>query len=134
MLDILTDISEGRGTEEDLEMLEELAVVIKESSLCGLGKTAPNPVLTTIQYFRHEYKAHIKDKKCPAHVCRELNVYNINAELCEKNGHGCGVCRRECPEDAITGKKGKPHRVIQDKCEKCGVCYDVCKFDAVYIE
>jgi len=131
---ILTKITEGEGTMEDLELLENLANVIKDTSLCGLGKSAPNPVLTTMRYFKDEYLAHITDKKCPARVCRQLNTYVINAEICASKGHGCGVCRRECPEQAISGEKNISHIIDQEKCVKCGVCFDVCKFNAVTIE
>ncbi|KPJ59311.1 MAG: NADH dehydrogenase [Latescibacteria bacterium DG_63] len=134
MLNILTRITEGKGTEEDLTLLEELAHSIKDSALCGLGNTAPNPVLTTIKYFRNEYEAHIKDKKCPARVCRQLNTYVIDENVCVKDGHGCDLCRRNCASDAILGEKGKAHTVVQEKCIKCGVCYDVCNFNAVKIE
>jgi len=134
LLDILTRITEGKGNMEDLDLLEGLSRVVKETSLCGLGQTAPNPILTTMKYFRDEYEAHIKDKKCPAKVCRQLNTYTIDEERCVTVGHGCGVCMRECPEKAITGEKKKAHRVNQEICEKCGVCYDVCRFDAVIVE
>ena len=134
MLEILTKITQGEGTEEDLQLLEELANEVKKSALCGLGKTAPNPVLTTLRYFRDEYETHIREKKCPAHVCRKLNVYTIDPEICVTKGHGCGVCMRECPEGAIAGEKNKPHRIEQDKCIKCGVCYEVCRFKAIYIQ
>jgi NADH:ubiquinone oxidoreductase subunit F (NADH-binding) len=130
---ILTDITEGSGTEGDLEILEQLAMSVKSTSLCGLGQTAPNPVLTTIRYFRDEYEAHIDEKKCPAHTCLKLNTYAIDPEICVTDGHGCGVCRRECPENAISGEKGKAHKIDQDTCQKCGVCYDVCNFNAITI-
>lgn len=134
MLDILTRITEGKGSEEDLVLLEELANTVKETSLCGLGKTAPNPVLTTLRYFRDEYIAHIRDKKCPAHVCRQLNVYTIDPQICLEKGHGCDVCRRNCASEAIIGTKGVAHRIDQSKCIKCGVCYEVCNFGAVKVE
>ncbi|OQX55494.1 MAG: NADH-quinone oxidoreductase subunit F [Candidatus Aminicenantes bacterium 4484_214] len=134
MLDILDRITKGEGTEEDLQLLEDLAVSIKETALCGLGKTAPNPVLTTLRYFRDEYLTHIRDKKCPAHVCRDLNVYTIDEKTCLEVGHGCDVCRRNCASEAIIGEKNQPHRIVQEKCIKCGVCYDVCKFGAVKVE
>ncbi len=134
MLDILTRITEGHGTMDDLRALEEIAWVVKQTSLCGLGKTAPNPVLTTIKYFRDEYIAHIEAHKCPAHVCRELNTYRIDPVICVERGHGCGVCRRECPEKAIFGEKNQPHRIDVTKCKKCGVCVDVCHFNAVIVE
>jgi NADH:ubiquinone oxidoreductase subunit F (NADH-binding)/(2Fe-2S) ferredoxin/NAD-dependent dihydropyrimidine dehydrogenase PreA subunit len=131
---ILTKITEGKGTLIDLKLLEDLSNIIKNTALCGLGKTAPNPVLTTLRYFKDEYLAHIVDKKCPAHVCRKLNIYRIDPEICVTKGHGCGVCRRQCPEEAITGEKNKPHVIDPDACDKCGVCYDVCNFGAVIIE
>jgi len=134
MLNILTRITEGKGTEEDLTLLEEMAHSIKDSALCGLGKTAPNPVLTTLRYFRDEYEAHIREKKCPAHACRQLNVYSIDPETCLNTGHGCDLCRRNCASEAIRGEKGQAHEIIQEKCIKCGVCYDVCNFNAVKVE
>jgi len=127
MDEILTDICEGRGSTDQLDLLEELSVVVKGSSLCALGSTAPNPVLSTLQYFRDEYEAHIKDKKCPAGVCRELIQYSIDSEECT----GCGVCVKACPENAITGEEKEPRMINQDKCIKCGSCYDVCRFSAV---
>ncbi len=134
MLDILTRLTEGKGTEEDLVLLEELAQTVKEASLCGLGKTAPNPVLTTLRYFRDEYITHIRDKKCPAHVCRQLNVYTIDPQVCLEKGHGCDVCRRNCASEAILGAKGEAHKIDQSKCIKCGVCFDVCNFNAVRVD
>ena len=133
MLEILIRITEGKGVEEDLDLLEDLSHFVIDSSLCALGGSAPNPVLTSLKYFREEYEAHIRDKKCPARACRQLNVYTIDPEICVSKGHGCGVCRRECPENAITGEKNKPHIIKQDACEKCGVCFDVCKFGAIQI-
>lgn len=134
MLQILDRITKGEGTMEDLDLLEDLALSIKDTALCGLGKTAPNPVLTTLRYFREEYEVHIRDKKCPAHVCRELNTYTIDEKICVETGHGCDLCRRNCASEAIIGEKNQPHRIIQDKCIKCGVCFDVCNFGAVKIE
>ncbi len=134
MLEILDRITKGEGTMEDLNLLEDLAVSIKDTALCGLGKTAPNPVLTTLRYFREEYEAHITNKKCPAHVCRELNTYTIDEKICVEVGHGCDLCRRNCASDAIIGEKNQLHRIVQDKCIKCGVCFDVCNFGAVKIE
>jgi NADH:ubiquinone oxidoreductase subunit F (NADH-binding)/(2Fe-2S) ferredoxin/NAD-dependent dihydropyrimidine dehydrogenase PreA subunit len=134
MLDILTRITEGQGTWEDLALLEEMAVAVKDSALCGLGKTAPNPVLTTLRYFRGEYETHIRDKKCPAHACRQLNVYSIDSDRCLTAGKGCDVCRRNCASEAITGAKNEPHSIDQAKCIKCGVCLDVCNFGAVKVE
>jgi len=128
MSQILTDITEGRGKEGDIELLERLSATLADSSLCALGSTAPNPVLTTIRYFRDEYEAHIKDKRCPAGVCRELVTYSIDEEKCP----GCGLCVKACPVEAITdmGKK-KPVVLDQEKCIKCGACYDVCNLGAI---
>jgi NADH-quinone oxidoreductase subunit F len=128
MSQILTDITEGRGKEGDIELLERLSAAIADSSLCALGSTAPNPVLTTIRYFRDEYETHIKDKRCPAGVCKELVTYLIDEEKCP----GCGLCVKACPVEAITdmGKK-KPVVLDQERCIKCGACYDVCNLDAV---
>ena len=127
MLEILDKITEGKGTLEDLDKLETLAETIKNSSLCGLGQTAPNPVLSTLKYFRHEYEAHIVDKKCPAGVCQALLEYSIIPEKCK----GCGLCARKCPTDAISGKVKEPYVIDVEKCIKCGACMDACKFDAV---
>ncbi len=127
MLETLNRITEGKGQEGDIEKLEELAHQIIDNSLCGLGQTAPNPVLTTIRYFRDEYEAHIKDKKCPAKKCRELLTYEVIDENCT----GCMVCAKKCPTDAIRGEKKQVHFVEQDKCIKCGVCYSRCKFEAI---
>lgn len=126
MLEILNRISEGKGEEEDIEKLQELAAQIKDSSLCGLGQTAPNPVLTTLKYFRNEYEAHIKDKKCPAKACKELIIYEINDKCI-----GCGACARVCPTKAITGEKKQKHLIDQAKCIKCGACFDTCKFSSI---
>jgi len=130
MLEILTRITQGKGEKGDIELLEELSEVIKDTSLCALGQTAPNPVLTTIRYFRDEYEAHIKDKKCPAKVCRELITYAIDEEKCT----GCMRCLKECPQQAIVGERKKPHQILQEKCIKCGICYESCRFDAVKVE
>jgi NADH-quinone oxidoreductase subunit F len=129
MLQILTRICEGNGREGDIELLEELSDMVQKFSLCGLGTSAPNPVLTTIRYFRHEYEAHIRDKKCEAGVCKALFHYEIDEAACT----GCGLCARKCPQEAITGEKKKVHRLDQEKCIRCGICYDACKFDAVVI-
>ncbi|MEW6482345.1 MAG: NADH-ubiquinone oxidoreductase-F iron-sulfur binding region domain-containing protein, partial [bacterium] len=130
MLEILTRITEGKGEISDISLLEELALTIKSASLCGLGQTAPNPVLTTLKYFRDEYEAHIKDKKCPAKVCKALLTYSINPNVCT----GCGLCAKKCPNNAISGEKKKAHKIDQDKCIKCGICYDTCKFGAIIVE
>jgi len=127
MLEILIRITEGEGKEGDVELLEEMAATIKDSSLCALGQTAPNPVLTTIKFFRDEYDAHIREKRCPAHSCSALLVYQIDAEACK----GCGLCAKNCPQEAISGERNDPHEIDQDLCIKCGVCFDVCKFGAV---
>ncbi|MGB2688335.1 MAG: NADH-ubiquinone oxidoreductase-F iron-sulfur binding region domain-containing protein [Desulfobacterales bacterium] len=130
MLDILTDICKGNGKEGDVKLLEELGMMIQKFSLCGLGTSAPNPVLTTILYFRDEYEAHIKDKKCPSGVCKPLFHYEIDEEAC----NGCTLCAKRCPEEAITGEKKEPHNLNMEKCIKCGICYDACKFDAILIK
>jgi NAD-dependent dihydropyrimidine dehydrogenase PreA subunit len=130
LLDILTRICAGDGQEGDVDLLEELAEAIKEGSLCALGMTAPNPVLTTIKYFKDEYIAHIRDKKCPAGVCKALIQYEISRDNCT----GCMACLKACPADAITGEKKQPHVIDPAKCTKCGACYDVCKFEAVLVE
>ncbi|HEY9206162.1 MAG TPA: NADH-ubiquinone oxidoreductase-F iron-sulfur binding region domain-containing protein, partial [Candidatus Methanoperedens sp.] len=127
MGEILTDITEGRGRMEDLSLIEDLSGVLKDASLCGLGTTAANPVISTLKYFRDEYVAHIRDHKCPAGVCRELITYGIDAGSCT----GCGRCLKNCPSGAIEGEKKHPHTLDTTKCIKCGICYDVCKFDAV---
>jgi NADH-quinone oxidoreductase subunit F len=129
MLEILQRITEGEGREGDIEMLEELSHQIKENSLCGLGQTAPNPVLTTIRYFRDEYQAHIHDKKCPALACKKLVTYKVFDEKCT----GCTVCAKNCPVDAISGERKQIHFIDQDKCIRCGVCYSKCKFDAIVL-
>jgi ferredoxin len=127
MLEILTRICEGKGELQDLKLLEDLAKNIITSSLCGLGQTAPNPVLTTIRYFRDEYLAHIEEKRCPAGVCPALIKYEIIPEKCV----GCTVCARKCPVDAISGEVKKVHHIDDEKCIKCGVCLDSCKFNAI---
>ncbi len=129
MLEILTRITEGQGEEGDIEKLEELAYQIKDNSLCGLGQTAPNPVLTTIKYFRHEYEAHIQDKKCPALNCKKLLTYTVDPEKCT----GCTVCAKNCPSNAIDGERKKVHFIRQDACIKCGMCFTKCKFDAIVL-
>jgi NADH:ubiquinone oxidoreductase subunit F (NADH-binding)/(2Fe-2S) ferredoxin len=130
MYEILDDITEGRGKRGDIERLEELGWVVRETSLCALGGTAPNPVLSTIKYFRDEYEAHIEEKRCPAGVCKALIQYTIDPELCT----ACGRCRKDCPSDAISGAKKVPHTIDQEKCIKCGMCIEACKFDAVTVQ
>lgn len=129
MLRILNNICEGKGKDGDIELLEELAEFIKDASLCALGTTAPNPALSTIKYFRDEYEAHIKEKRCPARVCKELIAYYIDPEKCQ----ACRICAKECPTGAIYGKKDIVHVIVQGKCIKCGTCLDVCpeRFGAV---
>lgn len=127
---ILERISEGKGQEGDIETLEWMGKTIADGSLCALGGSAPAPVLSTIRYFRDEYEAHIRDKKCPAGVCKELITYTIDAEACT----GCKLCIKPCPTDAITGEKKVVHVLDQEKCIKCGACYEVCKFDAVIVK
>jgi len=127
MLEILERITTGRGKEGDLELLEELGHYIRATSLCGLGMTAPNPVLSTLRYFRDEYEQHIRNKKCPAAVCRDLITYSILEAVCT----GCGACKRVCPADAIRGVRKKPHRIDTELCVKCGTCFDACKFKAI---
>jgi NADH:ubiquinone oxidoreductase subunit F (NADH-binding) len=129
MLEVLTDICKGLGRPGDIELLEEMGTMVQRFSLCGLGTSAPNPVLTTIMYFRNEYEAHINDKRCPAGVCKPLFHYEIDPENCT----GCTLCAKKCPQEAISGRKKSPHELDQADCIKCGICYDVCKFQAVAI-
>lgn len=130
MLEILTRICEGKGKPEDIDKLETLAVTIKNASFCGLGQTSPNPVLSSLKYFRHEYEAHIFDKKCPAGVCKSLLNYKIQKDKCK----GCGLCARNCPVECILGKVKEPYEINLEKCIKCGACFEKCKFEAIVKE
>jgi NADH:ubiquinone oxidoreductase subunit F (NADH-binding) len=126
---ILEAICGGRGKQGDIELLERLSRVLIDGAICGLGNTAPNPVLTTIRYFRDEYEAHIDQKKCPGGVCKALILYSIDSEKCT----GCGACLKVCAAEAVTGERKQPHVIDPKKCIKCGACYEVCKFDAVVV-
>jgi len=126
---ILEAICGGRGKKGDIELLERISQILIDGSICGLGKTAPNPVLTTIKYFRDEYETHINENKCPAAVCKDLIFYDINAKVCT----GCGACRRVCLSEAITGELKQPHAINLKKCIKCGACYEACKFEAIVV-
>jgi len=130
MWEIVRDISEGKGKEGDIELLEELAEAVKDASMCGLGQTAANPVLSTLRYFRDEYEAHIKEKKCPAGVCKDLIQYFILEDKCT----GCLACIKVCPQEAISGELKKLHIIDQNKCIKCGACVEACRFDAIIIK
>jgi NADH:ubiquinone oxidoreductase subunit F (NADH-binding)/(2Fe-2S) ferredoxin/NAD-dependent dihydropyrimidine dehydrogenase PreA subunit len=129
MLDTLTRICDGRGQAGDIEALERLAATVQVDSLCGLGQTAPNPVLSTLRYFRAEYEAHVYDRRCPAGVCRGLIIYEIDASACT----GCMVCARNCPAGAISGEKQQPHTIDPELCTRCGLCMQVCKFNGVRV-
>lgn len=126
-LHLLTRMTEGQADTEDMDLLDELSQTIKDASQCGLGKTAPNPILSTMKYFHEEYVSHVKDKKCTAGVCKPLFAYEIDPDACK----ACGKCKPDCPVAAITGEKKVPHAIIAEKCTKCGACYDICPFDAV---
>jgi NADH:ubiquinone oxidoreductase subunit F (NADH-binding) len=130
MAEILNRICEGEGRSQDLGLLEDLSQTMIDTSLCGLGLTAPNPVLSTLRYFGEEYETHIKEKKCPARFCRELISFSIDPEKCT----GCGACVKVCPVEAIIGEKKKVHQLDEEKCVKCRGCYEACKFDAVLIQ
>jgi len=129
MYRIVSDICAGKGKEEHISLLEELGQAVKDASMCALGGTAPNPVLSTLRYFRDEYEAHIRDHRCPAGVCKALLTFSIDPEKCK----ACLLCNKNCPQNAISGEKKKPQKIDQEKCIKCGVCRDVCKFDAVIV-
>jgi len=130
MSDILEDICAGKGKDGDIEILEEMSKAITDGSLCALGGSAPNPVMSTIRYFREEYDAHIKEHRCPAGVCKALITYSIDAEKCT----GCGLCAKVCSVRAITGEKKKAHIIDKDKCTRCGACIQSCKFDAINVK
>ena len=123
MLDILTDITTGKGKEQDLQLLPQMAEAVKLGSLCALGQSSPNPILTTTRFFMDEYEAHIKDGICPARDCKEFILYTIDPEICD----GCMVCLKSCPVGAITGSKDEVHSIDTEKCIKCGTCLDLCK-------
>jgi NADH-quinone oxidoreductase subunit F len=127
MLEILNRICEGKGEEEDVELLTEIAHTVQETSLCALGGSAPNPLLTTLRYFGEEYIAHVRDKKCPAGICKDLIIYSIREDKC----NGCGACAKACPNKAIAGEKKKPHRIEAAKCIKCGICSETCRRQAI---
>jgi len=129
MRDVLADITEGRGQEGDVELLEKMASAIIDGSLCALGNSAPNPVLSTIRYFRDEYEAHIKQKRCPAGVCKALILYSIDPEKCT----GCTLCSKVCPTGAAAGERKKVHAIDAALCTKCGACRESCKFDAIIV-
>jgi NAD-dependent dihydropyrimidine dehydrogenase PreA subunit len=124
---MLDEITKGNGKIEDIKKLEELALMVKNMSLCGLGQTAPNPLLTTIKYFRNEYEAHIVEKRCPAHVCLGLITFLIHADKCKR----CGLCTKNCPTNCISGDKNTPYVIDQSRCVKCGTCVDKCPFKAI---
>ena len=127
LYEMLEKITSGNGTLEDLDKIEELCYHIKDNSLCGLGQTAPNPVLSTLRYFRDEYLAHVVDKRCPAGVCKSLLSYEILPDKCV----GCTLCAKNCPADAITGQVKNAHVIDKEKCIKCGVCFEKCRFGAI---
>lgn len=126
--ELITDVTEGKATEETITLIEELCETVEAGSLCALGTTAMNPVLSTLKFFRDEYMEHVHNKRCPAGVCKELITYEIT-DACT----GCMVCKKRCPESCITGDKKQLHVIDNDKCIKCGICKDVCKYDAVRI-
>ncbi len=130
MLEIITDITEGRGRTEQIDLLEDLAQTMNETALCGLGKTAANPVLSTLRYFRNEYETHINQGKCPAGVCQALITYKVDQDNCTS----CGLCKKTCPHDAIIGKKKEIPEIVADLCQKCGICRSECKFDAIQVQ
>jgi NADH:ubiquinone oxidoreductase subunit F (NADH-binding) len=130
LLRILTAITQGKGTIDQIETLRKIGDTMKKASLCGLGQTAANPVLTTLRYFEDEYRAHIEENRCPAGACRALITFSIDAATCT----GCGACKRACPVDAISGEKKQPHSIDESLCIQCGSCRQVCKFDSVHVQ
>jgi len=130
MLEVLTRMTKGEAEEGDLEVLEELCDVVRSSSLCALGTTAPNPTAAALKYFRDEFIAHVREKRCPAHVCRDLVTFRIDPEKCT----GCTACAGACPTAAIQGERKEAHSIDQEKCIKCGACLQRCQFDAVLVE
>jgi NAD-dependent dihydropyrimidine dehydrogenase PreA subunit len=130
MHQIVELICQGKATQEDIEFLEELAEVVKDASLCGLGQTAPFPLLSTLKYYKDEYDAHVYEKRCPAGVCKELIEYLIIEDKCT----GCRVCAINCPQKCIAGEKKQLHVIDREKCDRCGICRDSCKFDAVIVK
>ncbi|MCX5836121.1 MAG: 4Fe-4S binding protein, partial [Deltaproteobacteria bacterium] len=130
MNEILQDICDGKGKAGDIELLESMSQGLVDGALCALGSTAANPILSTLKYFRKEYVAHVRDKKCPAGVCKALIRFSISKEKCT----GCGVCLKKCPTECISGEKKKVHVIDKTKCIKCGVCKESCKFDAIIVE
>ncbi|MFW5829951.1 MAG: NADH-ubiquinone oxidoreductase-F iron-sulfur binding region domain-containing protein, partial [Planctomycetota bacterium] len=128
MLETVTRICTGHGREGDIEDLEELGATIKDTALCGLGQTAPNPVLSTLRHFRKEYDEHVMDKRCAAGACTDLMSYFIDEESCK----GCTLCKKKCPVEAITGELKQAHAIDQEKCIGCGACYEACRLGAVY--
>jgi ferredoxin len=130
MWEIVSKICDGHGKMQDLDLLEELAQAVTDASMCGLGQTAANPVLSTLRYFKEEYESHIRDKKCPAGVCKELITYSV----IEKNCTGCLACKKVCPSDAVSGELKEIHVIDNEKCIKCGACFEACKFDAIKVE
>jgi NAD-dependent dihydropyrimidine dehydrogenase PreA subunit len=130
MYQIVSDICAGKGKEDHLTQLEEISEAVRDASLCALGTTSPNPVMSTLRYFREEYEAHINERRCPAGVCKALITYSIDPEKCT----GCLLCNKKCPSGAITGEKKMPQMITQEKCIKCGACRDVCKYEAVAVQ
>ena len=130
LIEILKRICKGQGKEEDLNLLEEISYAIKDASMCGLGQTLPNPILSSLKYFKNEYIQHIKYKKCPAKVCKALIKYSIDEEKCT----GCAACVKICPTKATAGERKQPHKIDQDKCIKCGACLEACKFGAIIVD